>query len=135
MGGKNRTSFGPGNCANPKGRPKKGTALTDILRTYLSKKDPGDPVARKKKLAEELYRRAIGGWVVDPENPERREYVPGSDDLLRYLFNRIDGNPIQALEHTGEDGGPIEVSLSPDERTARIAQLLEKLKTDAAENQ
>lgn len=86
-------TFQPGNNANPRGRPKKGTALTDLLRTYLNTKDPEQLVARKKLLAAELYRRAVGGFIADPSDPNKREYVRGSDDLLRYLYDRIDGKP------------------------------------------
>jgi hypothetical protein len=30
---------------------------------------------------------------------------------MRYLIDRIDGTPKQALELSGEDGGPVEISI------------------------
>jgi hypothetical protein len=123
----NSGTIKPGERRNPHGRPKKGNALTDLFRAYLNKKDPENLVARKKLFIEELYRRSVGGWVADPTDPNRREYVRGSDDLFKYAINRLDGLPIQSLELSGENGGPIEVALTPDERSARILQLLEKL--------
>lgn len=116
---------------NPHGRPRKAQGLTDLLRTYLDKKDPSDKVARKQLMVEELYRRAMGGWIADPDDPDHRVYVRGSDDLLKYAFDRVDGKPIQALEHTGDGGAPIEVELTPDERNARILALVAKLADDS----
>jgi hypothetical protein len=81
-------------------------------------------------MVEELYRRAVGGFITDPDDPEHRVYVRGSDDLLKYAFDRVDGKPIQALEHTGDGGAPIEVELTPDERNARILALVTKLADD-----
>lgn len=115
---------------NPNGRPRKAQGLTDLLRTYLDKKDPADKVARKQLMVEELYRRAMGGWAVDPLDDTHMVYVRGSDEMLRYAFDRVDGKPIQALEHSGFEGGPVEVELTPDERNARILALLEKLNAD-----
>ncbi len=112
---------------NPHGRPRKAQGLTDLYRKYLDAKDPGDKVARKQRMVEELHRRAMGGWVIDPDDPEHRVYVRGSDDLLKYAFDRVDGKPVQAIEHSGPDAGPMEVNLPPDVRDQRILELLGKL--------
>lgn len=96
--------FEKGNCANPNGRPKKGNSITELIEKNLSKDD----------FAKELIRRAMGGWVDGPDG--KREYVKGSDDLLRYLNDRIDGKPRQALDiTTEEDLPPIVVEVAKDE--------------------
>ena len=115
---------------NPSGRPRQAECLTNLLREYLHKKDPETKVARKQLMVEELYRRAMGGWAVDPIDDKHMVYVRGSDEMLRYAFDRVDGKPIQALEHTGDGGAPIEVELTPDERNARILALVTKLADD-----
>jgi len=88
--------FEKGKSGNPHGRPKSGEALTDILRSYLENSEQNDSKTRKTRLIEELYRRAIGKVEIKANGKEK--WIEGSDDLLKYLINRIDGMPKQAME-------------------------------------
>ena len=78
--------FNPGESGNPKGRPK-GGYLTDILKRQGDIVDQeiedGSKISRKEAIAEKLWEIAISG-----------------DDavLLKYLYDRIDGKPLQAVE-------------------------------------
>lgn len=81
---------------NRKGRPKKGQTLTDILEKHGSKKDVknGDEyIARKEGLAQKLWALALGGDVA----------------AIRYIYDRVDGRPIDKKELSGTDGGAIRV--------------------------
>jgi len=88
--------FEKGKSGNPRGRPKTGEALTDLLKNYLENCEPDDIKARKTRLIEELYKRAIGRIETTANGKTR--WIEGSDDLLKYLINRIDGMPKQAME-------------------------------------
>lgn len=63
--------FVKGQCANPKGRPKKGKTLTDAL---ASKAD-------RHKLAEQLLELAYTGDI----------------NAIKYVFDRIDGKPTETV--------------------------------------
>ena len=110
--------FQKGESGNPKGRPKLGEAITDLFREYLEGKDDGNAVSRKRLLVEELYKRAMGKSGTDKDgNPV---YVSGSDELLKYIVNRLDGMPRQALDLeafvTGDEALTVFVERSPEAR-------------------
>ena len=70
--------FKPGVSGNPNGRPKKGTALTDVLRETVNADD----------LAAKLL-----------------ELVEAKDiQAIKYVYDRIDGKPKESigLDHSGE---------------------------------
>ena len=103
----------PGVSGNPKGRPKSGEALTDLLREYGDIKDVTSgkrKIARKKALADILWRKALDGNL----------------GIAEYIFDRLDGKPTvrQEVEH----GGSIDfyADLTPEERKERIAELGKK---------
>ena len=97
---KNSGCFKPGNKANPYGRPKKGTSLTDLLEKYLGDKAEGDVVTRKQRLVEKMYNLGLDG----------------SETALKYIFDRIDGTPVQKTENKNVTlPAIIEVDLSETE--------------------
>ena len=71
-----------GKSGNPAGRPKKGQTLTDILMAYLEEHEEGDDLPRKQRFVEACYRGAMDGDTT----------------LAKYIWDRIDGQPVQRTE-------------------------------------
>jgi hypothetical protein len=82
MGKKTKTSFKPGNCANPNGRPPKGEALTDVLKSKVD----------KEAIAEKLIEIAL---------------EKGDITALKYIYDRIDGTPTQTIKQQITEENPI----------------------------
>lgn len=74
--------FVKGQSGNPNGRPRKGTTLTDLLTKYLDEHEEGDEVSRKQRFIEACYRGAMDGDTT----------------LAKYIWDRIDGAPVQRTE-------------------------------------
>ena len=72
--------FSKGTSGNPGGRPKIGTAMTDLLRKELNKRD-ADKVQLKTKVVKTLIDKAIDG---DPA-------------CLKYVIDRLDGRPTETI--------------------------------------
>lgn len=77
---------------NMNGRPKKGMAITDILREYLDETDKDDKT-RKEILIEKLFKMA------------------NAEDLaaLKYIIDRVDGKPKEKLEVESESDVNVKV--------------------------
>ena len=73
---------------NRSGRPRKGKTLTDVLEKHLKRrnrenKDTGEKMSGKDALAKELIQLALDG----------KNFA-----AIKYIFDRIDGFPLQAIE-------------------------------------
>ena len=97
----------PGQSGNPNGRPRKGLALTDVLREHMDASDEGDSVPRKQRLAEKLYELAMAGNV----------------SAIEYIGNRLDGRPTQALALSLDDDSPLHYRLPVRDGGPRRAAL------------
>lgn len=85
-------TFAPGTSGNPRGRPRKGSTLTDFLRWSASQiVSAEDRRTKAQAAAEAAWQAAIGGDV----------------PALKLVFDRYDGPLPQKLEHTGAEGGAI----------------------------
>lgn len=71
----------PGQSGNPKGRPPKDQTMTDALTLQ----------APKEQIAAKLIEMALEGNVA----------------AIKYIYDRIDGAPRQALEVSGEQEKPV----------------------------
>lgn len=106
----------PGSSGNPGGRPKAGI----LFREEAQKRARQDSAEGKVVL---------DAWVKEIES-KGEDWVKASELLANYAF----GRPVQGLEITGAEGGPIETSshdlskLSTDELRAMRALLAKTAK-------
>lgn len=85
----NSTSFKPGKSGNPKGRPKKGETMTDIIKGVLEEEfrdNKGNKITFKIAMARKAAFLAVQGDMT----------------AFKYLCDRLDGYPIQAAKVEGE---------------------------------
>lgn len=99
--------FEKGKSGNPKGRPKKGQTITDLLDKYLNKSieieilstDSEEDIKKKKVkrkqlLIEKAFEMAING--------------DGDLNAIKYIVDRIDGKPHQTIDtDITTDGEPL----------------------------
>ena len=84
----------PGQSGNPKGRPKTGKRLTDVLRRVLD-----EPTAEGRTKADDLAETL---WKLAEQ---------GNLDALKYIYDRLDGKPVETQQLSGAEGGPVRVTL------------------------
>lgn len=83
---KTKTSFKPGQVANPSGRPRKGESITEILRAS----------PHKAAIVERLEQLALKGDVA----------------AIKYFCDRLEGSPRQAMTLSGDkDAPPVQINI------------------------
>lgn len=80
----------PGECGNPKGRPKKGYSITEMMKQMME-----EAPEKKRALGEAILAKALTGDIA----------------AIKAIWNYMDGMPKQGVEVTGEDGGDIPVHI------------------------
>ena len=104
-----------GQSGNPNGRPKKDRALTAILERGGSKtREDVDGKRRsgKRIMARALWEIATTGQTTLPRaDGEYKVSVKGDGwfDVVKWLYQHIDGPPKLRAEISGPEGSPIQV--------------------------
>jgi hypothetical protein len=95
---------------NRQGRPKKGTAFTDILNMKLDDENKSE-LLRREAVAEKLIKLAEGGDIA----------------AIKYIMDRVDGKPTQK--------DVIELNDIPDSARERLDRIFEDAKKESAKIQ
>lgn len=118
---KRKGGWPKGVSGNPKGRPKKGETLTDILREYGEKKATlnGKTMPLKKHLARTVYMAVILGYRIT--NGEKSTLNDAAwAKLVEWLYDRVDGKPTEKLQI----GSP-EVEVTSEDMDEAMKELAE----------
>ena len=114
----NLKQFSKGKSGNPKGRPTKGDCLVSCLKEELaSLVAKGSPLTKEQMIAKALVDKAMLGDIM----------------AIRLAFEYTAGKPMQAVELTGKDGGPIEHSEAKEQFISRITSLSATLRATAGD--
>jgi len=97
-----------GRTNNPNGRPPKNQALTDLLKSQMSKRielPDGRKVTGKVLISELVMRVLASGRLRFPDDTED-SIISVKDwlDFVKWVYERVDGKPIQPIGGDGDDG-------------------------------
>lgn len=101
--GKSSTSFQPGRSGNPKGRPPKKRALTNLLeRGGNAKYGQVDPVAAKRLFAQRVWEGLVTGRIKFDDHTvidlDAQSYIA----LAKLVLVQVDGPPRAEVDVTSE---------------------------------
>ena len=80
-------TFGPGNIANPNGRPKGSLSLIELLKKELEKVPEGQKLSYAEAFIKKVLHKAIN---------------EGDQQSQRLVMNYVEGLPTQALKVQGQ---------------------------------
>lgn len=100
-----------GTTNNPRGRPPKGRALSEILEKAGSKtvEVDGKRVAGKQLVARMAWELVATGKTTFADGRVIKADFREWFEAVKWVYAQIDGPPKQAFEVAGEGGGPIQV--------------------------
>lgn len=106
----NLIPFTKGVSGNPNGRPKKEHGLTDLLRKALDEPHDETGITNKQMVIDKMFELANKGDAI----------------ILKYLFDRIDGKPLQTIENTNFNHDENDMSQYTDKELRQLKAIHKK---------
>ena len=90
--------FKKGRSGNPQGRPQGSISIISIIKRELKKIPAGQKITYLEILVKQILKMAI---------------IEGNKDMIKLIWNYVDGMPKQALEHIGDEKRPVKILYVP----------------------
>ena len=127
---RNLTPYKPGQSGNPNGRPKGAKdGIVACLRRELKKRAPDKALKRLEEMGLNLRGKTNAHVIAAILTTASTE---GREKALRMVLEYTEPKPRQALELTGADGGPVQVTV--EDARARLTTLVDRLRSGAGQH-
>jgi len=115
-----------GKSGNPAGRLP-GRSITERYIHFLEQ-HASEAIRVKLKLAPGATLGDVGALM------QVRKFMAGRTDAAKEIADRVQGRAMQQIELTGEQGGPIDLTISPDESLENLIRATELVRISAREH-
>lgn len=134
-GGKRSTSWKPGQSGNPRGRPPKTRALTEILKRAGSStmEYEGKRISGKRLMAMLLWQVVKTGTVTMPDGTVIKADFDDWFSVVKFIYQHVDGPPPKVVDLNADIKAHVQsldLTRFDDAELDTLAQLARRIKAD-----
>ena len=97
--------FKKGQSGNPQGRPQGSISIIARIKKELTKIPSGQKITYVEILVKQILKKAI---------------IDGDKEMIKLIWNYVDGMPKQALEHIGDEKRPVKILYVPAKKEGKV---------------